>query len=329
MAKVKYKFNPHTLKFDVISHPLRKKSAKIAIHILGNLTVAATITYIYSIFLDKQKKKNIKRDISNVILKYELFQRKIQEKELLVNEFHKRDNNIYRTIFEADTIPASLREGGYGGVNRYKEFEKFQHSDILISSFLMLDRLNWNVYVQSKSFDEVTDLARNKEKMTHCVPRIQPVSYTNISAHFGFRSDPFTHRLTMHYGIDFTGSIGTPVHATGDGIVIEAEYSFNGYGKQVVVDHGFGYKTRYAHLSKVDVKPGDKVKRGEIVGLLGNTGRSTGPHLHYEVMLRNSSIDPLNYFDDMTIEDYDKMVKYATVGKTERNAMDEVPQISI
>jgi murein DD-endopeptidase MepM/ murein hydrolase activator NlpD len=323
MAKTKYRFNPHTLKFDVISHPLRKKIAKIAIHLLVNVTIAASLTYIYSIFLDTPKEKNIKRDIANITLKYDLFQRKINEKSNLVNEFQKRDNNIYRAIFEADSIPNSLREGGYGGVNRYKIFEKYQHADLLVSTFTMLDRLSWKVYVQSKSFDEVIDLARNKEKMTHCVPAIQPVSLTNISAYFGFRPDPFTRKTTMHYGIDFTGSIGTPVHVTGDGIVIEAEYSFNGYGKQIVVDHGFGYKTRYAHLSKIGVKTGEKVKRGEVVGLLGNTGRSTGPHLHYEVLLRNSSTDPLNYFNDLTMEDYDKMVKYATVGKAEILGSDE------
>jgi len=321
MAKIKYRFNPHTLKFDVISHPLRKRIANIAIHLLVNLTVAATLTYIYSIFLDTPKEKNIKRDIANVILKYDLFQRKVQEKEVLVKEFQKRDNNIYRTIFEADTIPTSLREGGYGGVNRYKSFETYQHADLLVKTFTMLDQLSWQVYVQSKSFDEVIDLARNKEKMTHCIPAIQPVSLKSISAYFGFRSDPFTHRLTMHYGIDFTGALGTPVHVTGEGVVVEAEYSFSGYGKNVVVDHGFGYKTRYAHLSKIEVKPGDKVKRGQIVGLLGNTGRSTGPHLHYEVMLRNTTTDPLNYFNDLTIEDYDKMVKYATKGKTDRDTI--------
>jgi murein DD-endopeptidase MepM/ murein hydrolase activator NlpD len=320
MAKVKYKFNPHTLKFDVISHPLRKKIANIAIHIFVNLTIAATLTYIYSIFLDTPKEKNIKREIANVILKYDLFQRKVQDKEVLVKEFQKRDNKIYRTIFEADTIPATLREGGYGGVNRYKSFEKYRYSDVLVKTFTMLDRLSWQVYVQSKSFDEVIDLAKNKEKMTHCIPAIQPVSLKSISAYFGFRLDPFTNRPTMHYGIDFTGEIGTPIHVTGDGVVIEAEYSFNGYGKQILVDHGFGYKTRYAHLSKIEVKPGDKIVRGQVIGLLGNTGRSTGPHVHYEVMLRNSSTDPLNYFNDLTIEDYDKMVKYITVGKTERDS---------
>ncbi len=315
MAKEKYRFNPHTLKFDVIFHPLRKKIAKLAIHLLVNLTIAATLTYIYSIFLDTPKEKNIKRDIADIILKYDLFQRKIQEKRTLLTEFQKRDNNIYRAIFEADTIPSSLRDGGYGGVSRYRAFEKYQHAGILINTFTMLDQLSWKVYIQSKSFDEVIDLAKNKEKMTHCIPTIQPVSLKKISAYFGFRSDPFTHRTTMHCGIDFTGSVGTPIHATGDGIVVDAEYSFSGYGKQVVIDHGFGYKTRYGHLSKIEVKPGDKVKRGQILGLLGSTGRSTGPHLHYEVLLRNVATDPLNYFNDLSIEDYDKMVKYATVGK--------------
>jgi len=319
MAKIKYRYNPHTLKFDVIFHPLRKKIAKIAIHLFVNITIAATLTYIYSIFLDTPKEKNLKREIANTILKYDLFQRKVEEKNSLLKEFQKRDNNIYRTIFEADTIPASLKEGGYGGVNRYKSFEKYQHAELLTKTSIMIDQLSWGVYMQSKSFDEVINLARNKEKMTHCVPAIQPISSKNISAYFGFRSDPFTHRHTMHNGIDFTGSIGTPIHATGDGIVIGAEFTFDGYGKQVIVDHGFGYKTRYAHLSKVEVKPGEKVKRGQIVGLLGNTGRSTGPHLHYEVMLRNVATDPLNYFNDLTMEDYDKMVKFATVGKKDKN----------
>jgi hypothetical protein len=323
MAKLKYKFNPHTLEFDVITHPLRKKIAKIAIHLLVNLTIAASLTYIYSIFLDTPKEKIIKRDIANIILKYDLFQRKIQEMGKLAGEFQKRDNNIYRAIFEADTISSSLRIGGYGGTNRYNDFEKYQHTDLLVKTFTMLDRLSWRVYVQSKSFDEVIILAKNKESMTQCIPAIQPVSIKNISAYFGFRSDPFTHRLKMHYGIDFTGDIGTPIHVTGDGVIIQAEYSFDGYGKNVVVDHGFGYKTRYAHMSKIAVKVGEKVKRGQIVGLLGNTGRSTGPHLHYEVLLRNSSIDPLNYFNDITMEDYDKMVKYATVGKTESYSSDE------
>ncbi len=318
MAKEKYKFNPHTLTFDVISHPLRKKIAKIAIHLFVNLLLAATLTYIYSLFLDTPKEKNIKRDIADIVLKYELFQRKISEKALLVNDLQKRDNHIYRAIFEADTIPASHREGGYGGVNRYKSFENFKHADVMVKTFTMFDQLNWQVYIQSKSFDEVIDLARNKEKMTHCIPAIQPVSIKSISAYFGFRSDPFTHRTTMHYGIDFTGPIGTPVHSTGEGVVITAEFTFTGYGKEVLVDHGFGYKTRYAHLSKVIVKPGEKVVRGQIVGELGNTGRSTGPHLHYEVLLRNSAIDPMNYFNDLTMEDYDKMIKFATIGKSEQ-----------
>ena len=323
MAKQKYRFNPHTLKFDVISHPLRKKIANIAIHLIVNLTVAATLTYTYSIFFDNPKEKNIKRDIANITLNYDLFQRKVLEKGNLVNEFQKRDNNIYRAIFEADSIPNSLRDGGSGGVNRYNKFENYQHADLLIKTFTMLDRLSWRVYIQSKSFDEVSTLAMNKERMTQCIPAIQPLSNKNISAYFGFRSDPFTHRLKMHYGIDFTGSMGTPIHATGDGVVIVAEFSFDGYGKNIVVDHGFGYKTHYAHLSKINVKLGEKVKRGEVIGLLGNTGRSTGPHLHYEVLLRNAIIDPLNYFNDLTIEDYDKMVKFATIRKSEGSSDNE------
>ena len=315
MAKIKYRYNPHTLKFDVISHPLRKKIAKIAIHLVVNLTIAAILTYIYSIFLDTPKEKNMKRDIANIVLKYELFQKKIQEKDNQLNELIKRDNNIYRAIFEADSIPLSLREGGYGGTNRYKGFENYKNSEVLTKTFVLFDKLSWKAYIQSKSYDEIEDWARNKDKMNHCVPRIQPISSKNISAVFGIRLDPFSGRPTMHYGIDFTGTIGTPVYVTGDGIVLEAEYTFNGYGKQILVDHGFGYKTRYAHLSKIIVKPGDRVKRGEVIGLLGNTGKSTGPHLHYEVIHRNTPTDPMNYFNDQTSEDFDNMIKNATLNK--------------
>lgn len=323
MAKIKYRYNPHTLKFDVISHPLRKKIAKIAIHFIVNLTIAATLSYLYSIFLDTPKEKNIKRDIANILLKYELFQKKILEKDAIMNQYQKRDNNIYRAIFEADSIPATLRVGGYGGTNRYKTFEESRNAVTLTKTFILFDQLSWKVYFQSKSFDEIEVWARNKDRMNHCVPRIQPISTNNISAHFGFRLDPFSQRPTMHYGIDFTGSIGTPVYVTGDGVVIEAEYTFNGYGKQILVDHGFGYKTRYAHLSKIDVALGEIVKRGQVIGLLGNTGKSTGPHLHYEVLHKNSATDPINYFNDQTSEDFDNMIKNATLGKNESYSLSD------
>jgi murein DD-endopeptidase MepM/ murein hydrolase activator NlpD len=166
--------------------------------------------------------------------------------------------------------------------------------------------------MQSKSFDEVIDLAKNKEQMILSVPAIQPVSVKDmarISDYFGFRRDPFTKEKKVHYGIDFVGPKGAPIYATGNGKVVSAEFSFFGYGNVVVIDHGFGYRTRYAHLQKIDVKVGNQVARGQVIGKLGSSGRSTGPHLHYEVLLRNKPVDPMNYFNDMSPEIFDSMVK--------------------
>ncbi len=315
MAKVKYRFNPHTLQFDKIAIPLSKRIAKIAIHFVLSLMVVTILTLAYSFFFDTPKEKMLKREIGEILSKYDLLKAKIKGTDAILTEIQKRDNNIYRAIFEADTIPTAYREGGYGGANKYAAFEKFENADILINTSVLIDQITWKVYVQSKSFDDVIVLAKNKDRMNECMPAIQPVSVkemVRISDGYGYRTDPFTRVRTMHCGVDFTGPVGVPVYATGDGVVIEAGYSFNGYGNQIIIDHGFGYKTRYAHLKKLNVNIGVNVKRGEIIGALGNSGKSTGPHLHYEVYYRDKSTDPMNYFNDISSEEYDEMIKNAT-----------------
>lgn len=316
MAKVKYRFNPNTLKFDKISIPIHKRFAKVAAHLTVNICLAAIITLVYSFFYDTPKEKIFKREIGEILFKYDILKRKINGIDGQLAHIQKRDNRIYRAIFEVDTVPASLREGGYGGSNKYIQFEKYQNADVLIDVSGLIDRITWKVYIQSKSFDEVVELAKNKDKMVDCTPAIQPLSVkelVRISDDFGIRTDPFNKQRTMHQGVDFTGPRGVPIYATGDGVVIEAGYSFNGYGNQIIIDHGFGYKTRYAHLDQVDTEQYSKVKRGQVIGTLGNTGKSTGPHLHYEVLLRNKPIDPMNYFNDMTSEEYDEMIRNATL----------------
>lgn len=315
MAKVKYRFNPHTLQFDKIAIPLSKRIAKIAIHFVLSLMVVTILTLAYSFFFDTPKEKMLKREIGEILSKYDLLKAKIKGTDAILTEIQKRDNNIYRAIFEADTIPTAYREGGYGGANKYAALEKFENADILINTSVLIDQITWKVYVQSKSFDDVIVLAKNKDRMNECMPAIQPVSVkemVRISDGYGYRTDPFTRVRTMHCGVDFTGPVGVPVYATGDGVVIEAGYSFNGYGNQIIIDHGFGYKTRYAHLKKLNVNIGVNVKRGEIIGALGNSGKSTGPHLHYEVYYRDKSTDPMNYFNDISSEEYDEMIKNAT-----------------
>lgn len=312
MAKIKYQFNPSTLSFDIVRIPFYKRLAKILIHLGFYLAIFIVLGYGFSIFVDTPIEQGLKRTNSEYLLKYELTIKQLNELNTLLAQMESRDNNIYRSIFETDSIPLSIRRGGYGGVEKYANLYGNTNSAMLIKTYKMLDEISWRSYIQSRSFDEVAEMAKNKERMIECVPAIQPISVKNlvrISDFYGYRKDPMNKVRTMHHGIDFAGPIGTPVYSTGDGIVLEAGYSFSGYGNQVVVDHGFGYKTRYAHLHKLNVKVGDKVKRAEMVGTLGNSGKSTGPHLHYEVLVRNSSVNPLNYFNDMTEEDYESMLE--------------------
>lgn len=315
MAKLKYQFNPLTLKFDIIRIPFHKRFAKILIHLVFYAGVFLGLGYAFSMIYDTPVEQSLKRVNAEYMLKYELAQKQISELSNTLATLEAKDNNIYRAIFEADTIPLSIRRGGYGGVDRYANLRSASNSLTLIKTLRALDELTWRAYIQSRSFDDVVDMAKNKEKMILCVPAIQPINtkdLVRISSFYGFRRDPMRGVPTMHTGIDFAGPIGTPIYSTGDGIVIEAGYSFNGYGNEVIVDHGFGYKTRYAHLHKINVKAGQRVKRAEMIATLGSSGKSTGPHLHYEVIVRGKPVNPINYFNDMTEEDYQKMLENFT-----------------
>jgi murein DD-endopeptidase MepM/ murein hydrolase activator NlpD len=315
MRKSKFRYNPLTLSFERIDVPFSKKLAKIAIHFGYSLVIAAVFTVTYSFFFDTPKEKILKRNIAEAILGFEILDKRITEANTTIDLIQRRDNQIYRSIFEADTIPSTIRLGGFGGVSPYSKFEGLKNADILIRAASQLDKLSWKVYIQSKSFDEVIEMAKNKEKMVQSVPAIQPVSVkemARISDQFGFRKDPFTRNYKKHLGVDFVGPVGVPIYATGNGTVVSAEFSFFGYGNVVVIDHGFGYKSRYAHLFKISVTDGQQVVRGQVIGELGNSGRSTGPHLHYEVLLRDNPVDPINYFNDMTSDEYELMVNNIT-----------------
>lgn len=312
MAKIKYHFNPHTLKFDEIRIPFYKQATKILIHLVFYVGIFLGLGYAFSIIYDTPVEQGLKRANAEYHLKYELTLKQIDELSRQLAMLERKDNNIYRSIFEADTIPYSIRKGGYGGADKYSNLLGSTNSAMLIKTLRALDELTWRAYIQSRSFDDVADMAKNKELMIKCIPAIQPISTKNlvkISDFYGPRRDPISRMPSMHWGIDFAGPVGTPIYATGDGVVVEAGYSFNGYGNQVVIDHGFGYQTRYAHLHKVHVRVGQKIFRTEKIGDLGSTGKSTGPHLHYEVILRGKPVNPINYFNDMTEEDYDKMLK--------------------
>ena len=218
--------------------------------------------------------------------------------ELVLDDIQKRDDNIYRVIFEADPIPSSIRKAGYGGVNRYINLSGYTNSELMISATKKIDQINKQLYIQSKSFDHIIELAKNKQEMLACIPAIQPVANKDLrrmASGYGYRIHPIYKTRKMHHGMDFTAKTGTPIYATGNGTVEKVSNIRTGYGKHIIIDHGYGYKTLYAHNSKNLVTKGQKVNRGDVIAHVGSNGLSTSPHLHYEVHKDGKKINPVNF----------------------------------
>jgi murein DD-endopeptidase MepM/ murein hydrolase activator NlpD len=253
------------------------------------------------------------REIEYLKLQYDIVNDRIENINALLSEMQDRDDNIYRMIFEAEPIPSSVRKAGYGGTNRYEALGGYANSNIVTDIAKKIDIVESQINVQSKSFDDVYNMAKNKALMLSCIPAIMPVKDVDIyriSSHFGYRTDPFYKVQKLHSGIDFAGPIGTHIYCTGDGVVEKVIKGNGGYGNNIVVNHGYGYKTRYAHINKAYVKEGQKVKRGEHIADMGNSGKSTAPHLHYEVIKNDKAINPVNFFfNDLTPEEYDKILE--------------------
>jgi len=314
MSKIKYKFNPETLTYHLVERSLKSKILRLLYSIISFLFFAIVGAFLYSTFFDSPKEKILKRENKMLVFQYQELEKKLKDIEKILAELQYRDDNIYRSLFEVEPIPESVRKGGIGGAKKYEELENLEHSDLIIHTSKHIDQIMKQIYIQSKSFDEIVYLAKNKEKWLKSMPAILPILIRDkfkITSHFGIRYDPVYRNIKkMHEGIDFSCATGTNVRTTGDGVVVEANFSRGGYGKEVIIDHGFGYKTRYAHLSKILVKKGQKVLRGEIIGKVGSTGKSVGPHLHYEVRKNNKAINPINFFYlDLSPEEYDKMVE--------------------
>ncbi|MBK7271366.1 MAG: M23 family metallopeptidase [Flavobacteriales bacterium] len=261
----------------------------------------------------RPKEAQLRRENKQLLLQYELLNKRLSELDRVMTDVRRRDDNIYRVIFEADPVPESMRQAGSGGVDRYKDLSGFASSDLVVATKKRLDRLTRQLVVQSKSLDEVAALVLRKQEMLASIPAIQPIpneDLTQTAGGFGMRIHPIHKIPKFHAGMDFTAKQGTPIYATGDGRVTFADYATNGYGRHVVIDHGFGYNTFYAHLSDLKVRNGQRVKRGDVIGLVGNTGLSAGPQLHYEVHKNGQPVDPANYyFNDLTPEEYARMLE--------------------
>lgn len=249
--------------------------------------------------IETPKEKKYRREVENMQMQYKKLMNKMNRQEQVLNEIAERDNNIYRLYFEVSPIPLEQRKAGFGGVNRYNKFDGFENSELIKETHQRVDQIAKQITIQSKSLDDIAKLAKEKEKLLAAIPAIQPIKnqdLTRMASGYGMRSDPFTKVRKMHKGMDFTSPRGTPVYATGDGIVLRADNRSSGYGNHIRIEHGYGYKTLYAHLYKYNVRRGQKVKRGDVIGFVGSTGRSQAPHLHYEVFKDNKQINPINFY---------------------------------
>ena len=312
----KYVFNTRTLSYEVKRRSRRVRVMRSLALLAGSLVMAALYFWVYTSVLGLELPKTIilKKQNAEWCSKMEVMNRQLDRYDAALTALQMRDDDIYRSIFGMHEIPAEVRNAGFGGVNRYGYLEGVDNTGLLKNTVMRLDVLSKKTYVQSKSFDEVAQLSKRAGDMASCVPAIPPVvpdrNIYRLSSSFGFRSDPFSGRTKRHTGVDFALKPGNPVYATGDGVVESVKFEFFGYGNSVIINHGFGYKTRYAHLKSIGVVEGMKVKRGECIGESGNSGRSSGPHLHYEVLYKDRHVNPSNYYDlTITPEEYATMVQ--------------------
>ncbi len=316
MAKINYHFNINTLKFEKVGVKLKDRLIRVLWVLLTSAVFASVTIFFAYRFLDSPKEKQLKREIELLSYNYEILNGKLKQMNKVVKDIEERDDNIYRVIFEADPIPASVRNAGFGGVDRYKELEGYSNSDLVIETTQKLDKLSKELYIQSKSFDEVVKLVKSKEVMLSSIPAVQPVSNKNLKAMasgYGWRLHPIYKIFKFHSGMDFSAKIGTPIYATGNGTIIRADGSERGYGNSIVINHGYGYMTLYAHMSRFAVHNGQKVNRGDVIGYVGNTGSSTGPHLHYEVIKGKDKVNPINYYyNDLSPAEYSELMQLSS-----------------
>lgn len=306
MAKVKYYYDSDTLSYRKIEPNNKNIYKKILLSLLGVVLIAFFGFIGFSQLIMSPNERAQKRELENLKLNYELLSKRLDESSRVLDQLQQRDNNIYRAYFEANTIPDEKRKAGFGGANRYRYLDGYDNSVIIKDVTKKMDVLSKQIAVQSKSLDEIVSLAKEKETMLASIPAIMPISkeLSYVSSGYKFRMHPILKIRKMHKGMDFTAPTGTPIYATGDGKVALAQRSAT-FGKVVYIDHGFGYRTIYAHMSKIATRRGKKVKRGDLIGYVGNTGRSVAAHLHYEVHKNGRAVNPINfYYGDLTPEEF-------------------------
>ena len=312
MAKKKFHFNPETLSYEQIEHTITHWLKQLAIHALSGVSLGIIFFFIFVSTIQSPEEKQLVQEKSHMEAQYKVLEKQMQELGYVMTDLQQRDDNLYRVVFQADPIPLSVRRGSSANTEYYEQLLDMTNSEIVVSTSKKLGELKKELYIQSKSYDELVLLAKNKETMLENLPAIQPVLNKNLkymASGYGWRIDPIYHSRRFHAGMDFTAPIGTNIFATGNGVVVGAGWE-QGYGNCVQINHGYGYVTLYGHMSAIKVRNGQKVKRGDIIGLIGSTGKSTGPHLHYEVHYKGTIMNPKNYYYlDLSPAEYDKMVQ--------------------
>ena len=314
----KYRLNPETLLYEMEQVPLRSRFLKIGLSVLLSAGLFLVYLWLFTSVLGWELPKTtiLRKRNAEWISRMEMLNRQLDRCDATLEGLELRDNEIYRNIFGMNEIGPEVRNAGFGGINRYAPLEQQGASALLLRTEMRLDALMKKAYVQSRSFDDVAALSRRAGDMASCIPAIPPLmtdpSTYRLSSPFGYRSDPLNGSMKLHTGMDFACKPGNSVYATGDGVVETVRFELLGYGNSVIIDHGFGYKTRYAHMKSIYVTEGMKIKRGECIGETGNSGRTSGPHLHYEVFYRNNFVNPVNYMDlTMSMEEYRQMTQKA------------------
>lgn len=308
--KVKYYFDTESLAYKKIKTSVKRKFAYVGGFILSSALFGflSFVVLLNTSFFETPKDRLLTREIETMKLKYSILNKKMDQIDEVLANIEDRDNNIYRAYFNTSPIPNEQRKAGFGGVNRYKDLAGLNNADLVINTSKRVDIISKELAIQSKSLDEILKLAKDKNKLLAAIPAIQPVKneqMKRVASGFGYRSDPFTKARKMHEGMDFTAKTGTPIFATGDGVVKNADNSKSGYGNHIEINHGYGYLTLYGHLSKYNVRAGQRVKRGDIIGYVGSTGRSEAPHLHYEVHKDGKVVNPINfYYGNISAEEY-------------------------
>jgi murein DD-endopeptidase MepM/ murein hydrolase activator NlpD len=319
MARIKYYYDTETCKYERI----KTSTSDIILNALGifslTLAMAAGILLVFSSYFESPKEVMLRNEVKELEFYYDKLLAEVDKLQIQLQNMEYRDDNIYRVVLGAEPIDKSIREAGVGGMDRYEEIKEkgIINDEIIVKLSESVDNLRRKIYIETKSQDEVVELAENKEKLFASIPAIQPVSNKQLIAlasGFGMRIHPVYKVKKMHTGIDFAASIGTPIYATADGVIDQLEVSFSGYGKMIEIDHGFGYRTRYAHMHGFAVKKGQKVKRGDLIGYVGDTGLSTAPHLHYEVFVNGKHVNPVYYFfNDLNPAEYEKIIELASI----------------